>query len=109
MSQDTDYLRSNYSIWQSERCKKHRARFHTGSQKCKLLTRREIKEHNDTNANKNKESFIDNPTIEQECETKRVSLDPRVPNKTIMISQDLSPSEESKLLSFLDKNSDVFT
>jgi hypothetical protein len=26
-----------------------------------------------------------------------------------MISQDLSPSEEMKLLLFLDKNSDVFT
>jgi hypothetical protein len=26
-----------------------------------------------------------------------------------MISQDLSPSEETKLLLFLDKNSDVFT
>jgi hypothetical protein len=35
-------------------------------------------------------------------------LDPRVPDKTVMISQDLTPSEESELLSFLDKNNDVF-
>jgi hypothetical protein len=31
-----------------------------------------------------------------------------VPNKIVMISQDLSPSEETKLLSFLNKNNDVF-
>jgi hypothetical protein len=48
------------------------------------------------------------PTIKPECEIKWVPLDSRVPNKTVMISQDLSPSEETKLLSFLDKNSDVF-
>jgi hypothetical protein len=39
---------------------------------------------------------------------KRVPLDPRVRDKTVMTSQDLSPSEETKLLSFLDKNNDVF-
>jgi hypothetical protein len=47
--------------------------------------------------------------IELECETKRVPLDPRVLDKTVMISQDLVSSEETELLSFLDKNSDVFT
>jgi hypothetical protein len=41
---------------------------------------------NDASANKSKESFTDKPTIEPECETKRVSLDPRVPDKTVMIS-----------------------
>jgi hypothetical protein len=46
--------------------------------------------------------------IEPECETKRVPLDPRVPDKTVMISQDLASSKEIELLSFLDKNSDVF-
>jgi hypothetical protein len=39
---------------------------------------------------------------------KRVPLDPRVRDKTVMTSQDLSPSEETELLSFLDKNNDVF-
>jgi hypothetical protein len=38
--------------------------------------------------------------IEPECETKRVMLDLRVPNKT--------SREEAELLSFLDKNNDVF-
>jgi hypothetical protein len=45
---------------------------------------------------------------EPECKTKRVSLDPRVPDKTVMISQDITSSEEAELLSFLDKNNDVF-
>jgi hypothetical protein len=63
---------------------------------------------NDASANKNKESFADKPIIEPECETKRVPLDPRVPDKIVMISHDLLPSEEMKLLSFLGKNSDVF-
>jgi hypothetical protein len=37
------------------------------------------------------------------------SLDPRVSDRTVMISQDLSASEEVELLSFLDKNNNVFT
>jgi hypothetical protein len=52
-----------------------------------------------------------NPTtkkIELECQTKRVPLDPRVPNKVVMISRDLTSDEETELLSFLDKNNDVF-
>jgi hypothetical protein len=57
---------------------------------------------------KNEGSFISKP-VEPECETKRVPLDLRVPDKAVMISQDLSASEEAELLSFLDKNSDVFT
>jgi hypothetical protein len=57
---------------------------------------------------KNEDSFASS-LIEPECETKRVPLDPRVPDKAVMISQDLSASEEAELLSFLDKNSDVFT
>jgi hypothetical protein len=39
--------------------------------------------------------------IEPECEIKTVPLDPRVPNKTVTISQDLTPEEEKDLLSFL--------
>jgi hypothetical protein len=57
---------------------------------------------------KNEDSFTSRP-IEPECEAKRVPLDPRVSNKAVMITQDLSASEEAKLLSFFDKNSDVFT
>jgi hypothetical protein len=46
--------------------------------------------------------------IEPECETRRVPLDPRVLDKTIMISQDLTSNEETELHTFLDKNNDVF-
>jgi electron transfer flavoprotein alpha/beta subunit len=48
-------------------------------------------------------------TIEQECEAKRVALDPRVPNITVLIVQEISSEEEAEMLSFLDKNNDVFT
>jgi hypothetical protein len=41
---------------------------------------------NDTSTTKNIEGFISKPSIEPECETKRVPLDPGVPNKTMMIS-----------------------
>jgi hypothetical protein len=58
--------------------------------------------------NKSNESFTDKHAIEPECEIKRVLLDPRVPDKTVMISQDLSPSEEMKLLSFLEKKQRCF-
>jgi hypothetical protein len=63
----------------------------------------------DTSTTKSEPTIISKPSIEPECETKRVPLDPRVPDKVVMISHDLSPEEESELLSFLDKNSDVFT
>jgi hypothetical protein len=46
--------------------------------------------------------------IEPKCETKRVPLDPRVPDKTVMVAQDLIAEEEIELLLFLDKNSGVF-
>jgi hypothetical protein len=52
--------------------------------------------------NKNEGSSISRP-IELECETKRVQLDPRVPDKAVMISQDLTADEEAELLLFLDK------
>jgi hypothetical protein len=55
----------------------------------------------------NEGSFASRP-IEPECETKRVSLETRVPDKTVIISKDLTSREEIELLSFLDKNNDVF-
>jgi hypothetical protein len=51
---------------------------------------------------KNESSSASRP-IELECETKRVPLDPRVLDKIVMIFQDLTSSEETELLSFLDK------
>jgi hypothetical protein len=66
-------------------------------------------EDHSSNANRqNKGSFGSRP-IEPECEIKTYLLDPRVPDKMVTISQDLAPSEEEELLSFLNKNSDVFT
>jgi hypothetical protein len=44
---------------------------------------------------KSKDSFASRP-IEPECETKRVSLDPRVLDKAVMISQDLTSNEEAE-------------
>jgi hypothetical protein len=46
--------------------------------------------------------------MKTECNTKRVALDPRVPDKTVLIAPDLSSEEEAEVLSFMDKNSDVF-
>jgi hypothetical protein len=53
-------------------------------------------------------SFASRP-IEPEYETKKVPLDPRISDKAVMISEDLSASEEAELLSFQDRNNDVFT
>jgi hypothetical protein len=52
--------------------------------------------------NENEGSSASQP-IELECDTKRVTRDPRVPDKAAMISQDLTTDEESELLSFLNK------
>jgi hypothetical protein len=46
--------------------------------------------------------------VEADCETKRAPLDPRIPNRIVLVRRYLSPREEAELLSFLDKNSDVF-
>jgi hypothetical protein len=65
-------------------------------------------ENCNSDAKSNNEDIFAGEPIELECETKRVLLDPRVPDKAVMISQDLSASEEAELLSFLDKNINVF-
>jgi hypothetical protein len=49
--------------------------------------------------NRQSEGSVGSRPIEPEWEIKTV----------VTISQDLTPSEEEELLSFLDKNSDVFT
>jgi hypothetical protein len=46
--------------------------------------------------------------IKPKCKTKRIPLDPRVPDKTVVNSQNLTLEEEIELPSFLDKNSDGF-
>jgi hypothetical protein len=55
----------------------------------------------------NEGTFASRP-IEPKCETQKVPLDPRVPDKAAMISQDLSSNKEAELLSFLDRNNDAF-
>ena len=48
-------------------------------------------------------------TKAQACEdTKRVPLDPLVPNKQVIIGTRLSQEEEDKLIEFLRSNKDVF-
>jgi hypothetical protein len=46
--------------------------------------------------------------IDAEGEFKKVTLDLRVLDKTVCIGVDASQEEQTKILSFLDKNSDVF-
>jgi hypothetical protein len=46
--------------------------------------------------------------IEGKGEFKKVQLDLRVPDKTICIGAEASLEEQTKLVSFLDKNNDVF-
>jgi hypothetical protein len=69
---------------------------------CKLFARRSSPRP------KNEASIISKSAIEPECKTKRVPLDPMAPDKTVLISQDISLEKEIELLSFLDKNSYVF-
>jgi hypothetical protein len=46
--------------------------------------------------------------IEAEYELKKVPLDPRVPDKTVCIGTEANQQDQVELLSFLDKNNDVF-
>jgi hypothetical protein len=72
------------------------------------LHEQEVEGHQHTGTAKSEASIVTKPVIELECETKRVPLDLRAPDKVVMISQDLSPEEETELLSFLNKNNDIF-
>jgi hypothetical protein len=46
--------------------------------------------------------------IEAEGDVTRLTLDPRVPDKTVCINAEISLEEQAELLQFLDKNSDIF-
>jgi hypothetical protein len=68
------------------------------------------KDENDSSTAKSEsKGSLASRAIKPECETKRVPLDPRVPDMAVMIPQDLTSNEETEFLSFLDKNNDVFT
>jgi hypothetical protein len=81
--------------------------FAPGHRYVNCLQDRKTEDSSNITGKQNKGSFRRRP-IELECEIKTVSLDLRVPDKTVTISQDLTPGEEKELLSFLDKNIDVF-
>jgi hypothetical protein len=46
--------------------------------------------------------------IEAKGDFKKVTLEPRVPDKTICLGTETCPVEQSELLAFLDKTNDVF-
>jgi hypothetical protein len=46
--------------------------------------------------------------IEADGEFKKVPFDPRVSDKTVCIGTEANQQDQAELLSFLDKNSDVF-
>jgi hypothetical protein len=81
--------------------------FNLGHRNVNCLQDEKAENCNSAAKSKREDNLASRP-IGPECETKRVQLDPRVPDKTVMISQDLTSNEETELLSFLDKNNDVF-
>jgi hypothetical protein len=82
--------------------------FAPGHRNVNCLQYEKIESCNDTSATKSREGLVRKIAIEPKCKTKRVPLDPKVPDRTVIISKDLSPRKETELLSFLDKNNDVF-
>jgi hypothetical protein len=106
LSESANNHGSYHNSWQPERREKHRARFCPKSHECELFARRE--ENGSSTAKRMNEGTFASRPIKPECETRKVPLDPRVPDKAVMISQDLSSNKEAELLSFLDRNSDVF-
>jgi hypothetical protein len=81
--------------------------FTPGHRNVNCLQDEKAENGNNTAKRMNKGTFTSRP-IKPEWETRKVPLDPRVPDQAVMISQDLSPNEEAKLFSFLDGNSDAF-
>jgi hypothetical protein len=82
--------------------------FASGHRNVNCLQNEKAENSSSNTRNENEGSSTSWP-LEPECDTKRVPLDRRVPDKAVMISQDLTVDEETELLSFLDKNNDVFT
>jgi hypothetical protein len=72
--------------------------FTPGHRNINCLQEEEAEGQQDTSTTKSEATIIVKPAIEPECQTKRVLLDPKVPDKAVMISQDLSPEEEIELL-----------
>jgi hypothetical protein len=81
--------------------------FALGHKNVNCLQDEKTKSNNNITDKQGKGSFRRRP-IEPKCEIKIVLLHTRVPDKMVAISQDLTQEEEKDLLSFLDKNNDVF-
>jgi hypothetical protein len=65
-------------------------------------------EHEDNNSPCPTKHKKVNAQLQSNEGTKTVPLDPATPKQTILISEDLSPNEEARLLSCLNHNKDVF-
>jgi 3-hydroxymyristoyl/3-hydroxydecanoyl-(acyl carrier protein) dehydratase len=83
--------------------------FALGHRNVKFLREAESGGQLDMSAPKAKADSMGKTTIDVECDTKRVALGPRVVEKTMLIAQYQLSEEEAELLSFQDKNNDVFT
>jgi hypothetical protein len=102
LSESTSNSRGYFSPWQPKRCNKHRIGFRPGHKNVNCLKDEEAEDRSSIARKQNEGNFASRP-IEPELESKRVPLELRVPDKTVMISQDLTTSEEAKLLSFFYK------
>jgi hypothetical protein len=76
--------------------------FAPGHKNVNCLHDEKVEDRNNMTNRQSEGSFGSRP-IDPECEIKIVPLDPRVLDKMVTISQDLTPSEEEELLLFLEK------
>jgi hypothetical protein len=68
-----------------------------------LTTQREVSEATHLAANEHEKA-----QLQSNDGTKTVPLDPAMPKQTVIISEDLTPQDEEKLISCLSRNKDVF-
>jgi hypothetical protein len=50
-----------------------------------------------------------NAQLQSNVGTKTVPLDPATPKQSVLINEDLSPNEEARFFSYLNRNKDIFT
>jgi hypothetical protein len=86
----------------------NRAWFHPRAQECHFL-REDAEQHELAQPSSQQEISAEfKKAIEAEGNFTSVALNPRVPDKTVYISSEMSLEEQAELLQFLNKNSDVF-
>jgi hypothetical protein len=87
---------SNHSTRRPNWAKKHLKRIHSWTKKFHVIVEEEKEKAKPQ-------------TKAQACEeTKRVPLDPLVPDKQVIIDTKLSQQEEDKLVEFIQSNKDIF-